>query len=133
VRRHSPIDSALAGVQVVVGAWGRTICRYPTARCGSIVVNLWCEAQTQKLGFSLRGSSYVVEERLRKVTCRLVLARRWDRVGSAHSPTFELASVSELRVVDLPLDGLPTRPISGSRGILFWGGDAVKVETNEGL
>ena len=36
----------------------------------------------------------------------------------AHSPTLELASVSELRVVDLPLEGLPTRPIRGSRGMV---------------
>ena len=34
-----------------------------------------------------------------------------------HSPTFELASVSALSVVDFPLDGLPTRPMRGSRGM----------------
>lgn len=33
-------------------------------------------------------------------------------------PTLELASVRELRVVDLPLEGLPTRPIRGSRGMV---------------
>jgi hypothetical protein len=35
-----------------------------------------------------------------------------------YQPTFEVASVRELRVVDLPEDGFPTRPIRGSRGIL---------------
>jgi hypothetical protein len=33
-------------------------------------------------------------------------------------PTFAVVSVRELRVVDFPEEGLPTRPISGSRGIL---------------
>lgn len=32
-------------------------------------------------------------------------------------PTLAVASVKELRVVDLPLLGLPTRAIRGSRGI----------------
>lgn len=35
-----------------------------------------------------------------------------------HAPTLELASVKLFKVVDLPLDGLPTRPIKGSRGIV---------------
>lgn len=34
-----------------------------------------------------------------------------------HQPTFEVASVKLLRVVLLPDDGLPTKPINGSRGI----------------
>jgi hypothetical protein len=44
----------------------------------------------------------------------------WKLEGSGiyDVPTLELASVSELRVVDLPLEGLPTRPINGSRGIV---------------
>jgi hypothetical protein len=33
-------------------------------------------------------------------------------------PTFAVVSVRELRVVDLPDEGLPTSPISGSRGML---------------
>lgn len=35
-----------------------------------------------------------------------------------HLPTLELASVNEFNMVDLPLEGFPTSPISGSRGIL---------------
>ena len=35
----------------------------------------------------------------------------------AGSPTLEEASVRLLSMVLLPLDGLPTRPISGSRGM----------------
>jgi hypothetical protein len=35
-----------------------------------------------------------------------------------HQPTFEVASVKLFRVVLLPDDGLPTKPINGSRGIL---------------
>jgi hypothetical protein len=34
-----------------------------------------------------------------------------------HPPTLELASVKLFNVVLLPLDGLPTNPINGSRGI----------------
>lgn len=34
-------------------------------------------------------------------------------------PTLLEASVRELRVVDLPEDGLPTRPMRGSRGIVM--------------
>jgi len=33
-------------------------------------------------------------------------------------PTFDEASVKLLSVVDLPEEGLPTKPISGSRGML---------------
>lgn len=35
-----------------------------------------------------------------------------------YPPTLEVASVSELSVLDLPALGFPTRPIRGSRGIL---------------
>jgi hypothetical protein len=35
-----------------------------------------------------------------------------------HRPTLELASVKLFKVVLLPLDGLPTNPIKGSRGIV---------------
>jgi hypothetical protein len=35
-----------------------------------------------------------------------------------HQPTLELASVKLFNVVLLPLDGLPTNPIKGSRGIV---------------
>lgn len=35
-----------------------------------------------------------------------------------HAPTLELASVKLFKVVDLPLEGLPTRPMRGSRGIV---------------
>ncbi len=38
--------------------------------------------------------------------------------GVDHQPTFEVASVKLLSVVLLPLEGLPTRPINGSLGIL---------------
>jgi hypothetical protein len=38
-----------------------------------------------------------------------------------HPPTLELASVRLLSVVLLPLEGLPTRPIRGSRGIVMLG------------
>lgn len=47
-------------------------------------------------------------------SCELEFNRR----GVLHGPTLELASVKEFRVVLLPLDGLPTSPIKGSRGIL---------------
>lgn len=35
-----------------------------------------------------------------------------------HQPTFEVASVKLFSVVLLPEDGLPTKPIKGSRGML---------------
>lgn len=35
-----------------------------------------------------------------------------------HRPTLELASVKLFSVVLLPLEGLPTNPIKGSRGIV---------------
>jgi hypothetical protein len=35
----------------------------------------------------------------------------------SYSPTLEVASVSELSVLDLPALGFPTRPMRGSRGI----------------
>jgi hypothetical protein len=35
-----------------------------------------------------------------------------------HQPTLELASVKLFNVVLLPLDGLPTNPIKGSRGMV---------------
>lgn len=41
-----------------------------------------------------------------------LLADEW-----IHQPTFDVASVKLFRVVLLPEDGLPTRPIKGSRGI----------------
>ena len=41
-----------------------------------------------------------------------------SRLGACGSPTFAVVSVKLLRVVDLPDDGLPTRPMSGSRGIV---------------
>lgn len=44
-----------------------------------------------------------------------------DSVLEVGAPTFAVVSVKLLRVVDLPDDGLPTRPISGSRGMLPWG------------
>lgn len=39
-----------------------------------------------------------------------------------YPPTLEVASVSELSVLDLPALGFPTRPMRGSRGILRVGG-----------
>lgn len=36
-------------------------------------------------------------------------------------PTLEVASVRELRVVDLPEEGLPTKAMRGSRGIVLVG------------
>jgi hypothetical protein len=49
------------------------------------------------------------------VSCELEVMeeRSW-----LHRPTLELASVKLFNVVLLPLDGLPTNPIKGSRGIL---------------
>ena len=41
-----------------------------------------------------------------------------SQLGAYGSPTFAVVSVKLLRVVDLPDDGLPTRPINGSRGIV---------------
>ena len=42
----------------------------------------------------------------------------WSGRGAQRDlPTLELASVKLLSVVDLPDDGLPTRPIRGSRGM----------------
>ena len=42
---------------------------------------------------------------------------RWD---GGRAPTLAVESVKALRVVDLPADGLPTRAIRGSRGILSY-------------
>jgi hypothetical protein len=42
------------------------------------------------------------------------------RVGGRGVPVLELASVRELRVVDLPEEGLPTRPMRGWRGMGIW-------------
>ena len=39
----------------------------------------------------------------------------WTQVCA---PTFAVVSVRELRVVDLPDEGLPTRAMRGSRGML---------------
>jgi hypothetical protein len=39
-----------------------------------------------------------------------------------YPPTFDVASVKLLSVVLFPLEGLPTRPINGSLGILSWHG-----------
>lgn len=44
-------------------------------------------------------------------------SRSFGHVGM-YQPTFDVASVSELRVLDLPALGLPTRPIRGSRGMM---------------
>ena len=41
-------------------------------------------------------------------------------------PTFEVASVRELRVVDFPEDGFPTKPIRGSRGIVTYAGQGCR-------
>jgi hypothetical protein len=43
--------------------------------------------------------------------------------GLYHPPTLEVASVRLLSVVLLPLEGLPTRPMRGSRGIVMLGGE----------
>jgi len=57
---------------------------------------------------------------LREVTWSLVSSRAWRRGGALlHTPTLELASVKLFNVVLLPLDGLPTNPIKGSRGIVY--------------
>lgn len=48
--------------------------------------------------------------------------------GKGYGPTFDEASVRLLSVVLLPAEGLPTRPISGSRGIVsVWACGAVVV------
>jgi hypothetical protein len=46
--------------------------------------------------------------------------RQNERKGNcgSYQPTFDEASVKLLRVVDLPDEGFPTKPIKGSRGIL---------------
>jgi hypothetical protein len=44
--------------------------------------------------------------------------RKEEYVMLAGIPTFAVVSVRELRVVDFPDEGLPTSPISGSRGML---------------
>ena len=41
------------------------------------------------------------------------MAFQWDDI-----PTLAVVSVRLFSVVDLPLEGLPTRPIRGSRGIV---------------
>lgn len=41
----------------------------------------------------------------------------WDGIESIHAPTFDVASVRLFSVVLFPEEGLPTRPIRGSRGI----------------
>ena len=47
------------------------------------------------------------------------MSSRSEKRGSGfHRPTLELASVKLFSVVLLPLDGLPTNPIKGSRGIV---------------
>lgn len=40
---------------------------------------------------------------------------------SRGAPTLAVVSVNELSVVDFPLDGLPTSPMSGSRGMVLHG------------
>lgn len=45
-----------------------------------------------------------------------------------YPPTLEVASVSELSVLDLPALGFPTRPMRGSRGILRVGGYITRKE-----
>lgn len=50
--------------------------------------------------------------------CHQHVTGRWRlKVGA---PTLAVVSVRELRVVDLPDDGLPTRPMRGSRGMARW-------------
>lgn len=46
------------------------------------------------------------------------MARCGSIVVKGKLPVLEVASVSELSVVDFPEDGLPTRPIRGSRGMV---------------
>lgn len=58
-----------------------------------------------------------------------------DAARVAGVPTLAVVSVREFRVVDLPEDGLPTRPISGSRGMLSrWvmGADQVRKAVSIG-
>lgn len=43
---------------------------------------------------------------------------RVKELNGGYGPTLEEASVRLFRVVDLPAEGLPTRPIRGSRGIV---------------
>ena len=56
---------------------------------------------------------------LREVACAFVSRRGRRRGGcGSYQPTFDEASVKLFKVVDLPDDGFPTKPIRGSRGIL---------------
>jgi len=58
----------------------------------------------------------------REVACLKVVSSKSSLhsgvLGTVHAPTLEVASVKLFKVVDLPLEGFPTRPIRGSRGIL---------------
>ena len=59
---------------------------------------------------------------LREVACLKVVSSKSSLhsgvLGTVHAPTLEVASVKLFKVVDLPLEGFPTRPIRGSRGIM---------------
>ncbi len=77
------------------------------ARWGSIVVKLEIFSKADGEG----------EIALRKVSC-VSCEQRTGRRGSFHGPTLELASVKLFRVVLFPLEGLPTNPIRGSRGMV---------------
>jgi hypothetical protein len=46
-------------------------------------------------------------------------------------PTLDVASVKLFNVVLLPLDGLPTSPIKGSRGIVEWSKNVTVVHGRE--
>lgn len=74
---------------------------------------------------------------------RLSLGLRWGGMSvrdGFYPPTLEVASVSELSVLDLPALGFPTRPIRGSRGMLirfdwYYGADSkgVRVKQDQDL
>lgn len=95
------------------------------ARWGSMVVNLFSGDENQLSG-SVKGCRR--GEDVREVACageavsvEYPLSRAFGKKRGwsfSYPPTLEDASVSELRVLDLPALGLPTSPIRGSRGIV---------------
>lgn len=81
-----------------------------------------------RTGSFLRGEPYQLDVALARLP-PFSRARPAGREGARHGglgmgypPTLEVASVSELSVLDLPALGFPTRPMRGSRGMLRVGG-----------
>lgn len=71
------------------------------------------------------GKTIAVSAVVRTVELLFLRKVTWSPVSGgfaiaveAHKPTLDVASVKLFNVVLLPLEGLPTSPIKGSRGIL---------------